>query len=147
MVVRNPDEIFVTPEQLPGACSGELHPMALKGIELFDAQQYWEAHEALEAAWRDERGQARYLYQGILQVGIVYLQIERNNFIGMAKMFERCKKWLRPWPDQCRGVDVAQLRADVAAAVASAGKLGPGNLAGFDRSLFKKVKRVVKGED
>jgi hypothetical protein len=60
----------------------------------------------------------------------------------MAKMFERCKKWLRPWPDQCRGIDIAQLRADVAAAVAAAGKLGPGNLQGFDRSLFKKLKRV-----
>lgn len=142
MVVRNPDEIFVTPEQLPAACSGVLHPMAVKGIELFDNGHYWDAHEALEAAWRDERGPARYLYQGILQVGIVYLQIERNNFIGMAKMFERCKKWLRPWPNHCRGVDVAQLRADVAAAVAAASKLGPGNLAGFDRSLFKKVKRV-----
>lgn len=142
MVVRNPEEIFVTPEQLPSACSGVLHPEAERGIQLFDAGQYWEAHEALEAAWKEESGPARYLYQGILQAGVVYLQIERNNFIGMAKMFERCKKWLRPWPDHCRGVDVAQLRADVAAAVEAAGKLGPGNLADFDRSLFKKIKRV-----
>lgn len=143
MVVRNPDEIFVTPEEIPAACSGDLHPMAVKGIELFDNGHYWEAHEALEAAWRDEQGPARYLYQGILQVGVVYLQIERNNFIGMAKMFERCKKWLRPWPDVCRGVDVAQLREDVAAAVAAAGKLGPGNLAAIEKGLFKKLKRVA----
>jgi hypothetical protein len=142
MVVRNPDEIFVTPEQLPAACTGELHPMAVEGIELFDNGHYWQAHEALEAAWKDEAGPQRYLYQGILQVGVVYLQIERNNFIGMAKMFERCQKWLRPWPDRCRGVDVAQLRADVATAVAAAGQLGPGNLAAFDRSLFKKINRV-----
>jgi predicted metal-dependent hydrolase len=143
MAVRNPNEIFVTPDQIPPACHGALPPMAVKGIELFDDGHYWEAHEALEAAWRAETGPARYLYQGILQVGIVYLQIERNNFIGMAKMFERCKKWLRPWPDECRGIDVAQLRADVAAAVAAAGKLGPGNLDQFDRSLFKKLKRVA----
>jgi predicted metal-dependent hydrolase len=143
MAVRNPDEIFVTPDQIPAACQGELHPMAIKGIELFDAGQYWEAHEALEAAWKEEHGPVRHLYQGILQVGVVYLQIERNNFVGMAKMFERSKKWLRPWPDQCRGVDVAQLRADVAAAVAAAGALGPDNLQTFDRSLFKKIKRVA----
>ncbi|MEX2144718.1 MAG: DUF309 domain-containing protein [Anaerolineales bacterium] len=147
MVVRNPDEIFVTPEQLPGACAGELHPLALKGVELFNNGQYWEAHESLEAAWKDERGPARYLYQGILQAGVVYLQIERNNFIGMAKMFERCKKWLRPWPEVCRGVHIAQLRGDVTAAVVAAGKLGPGNLAGFDRSLFKKIVRVEKSGD
>jgi predicted metal-dependent hydrolase len=141
-VVRDPEEVFVKPEQIPSACQGDLHPMAIKGIELFDEGHYWEAHEALEAAWRAERKPVRYLYQGILQVGIVYLQIERNNFIGMAKMFERCKKWLAPWPDQCRGIDVAQLRADVAAAVREAGRLGPGNLAGFDRKLFRKLKRV-----
>lgn len=140
--VRAPDEVFVTPEQIPAACQGALHPAAVEGIALFDAGQYWEAHEALETAWRAEPGPARHLYQGILQVGVVYLQIERNNFIGMAKMFERCKKWLAPWPAVCRGVDVDQLRVDVAAAVAAAGELGPGNLAGFDRSLFKKIQRV-----
>ncbi|MEX1248882.1 MAG: DUF309 domain-containing protein [Anaerolineales bacterium] len=143
MVVRNPDEIFVTPDQMPGACQGELHPMAIKGIKLFDNGHYWEAHEALEDAWKAETGPVRYLYQGILQAGVVYLQIERNNFLGMAKMFERCKKWLRPWPDVCRGIDVARLRHDVAAAVAAAGKLGPGNLDQFDRDLFKKIKRVA----
>ena len=31
--VRNPDEIFVKPEQMPSACQGELHPMAVMGIE------------------------------------------------------------------------------------------------------------------
>jgi hypothetical protein len=142
MAVRDPDEVFVTPEQLPSACQGDLHPLAIKGIQMFDQGQYWDAHEALEAAWRDESGPVRHLYQGILQAGIVYLQIERNNFIGMAKMFERCKKWLRPWPDVCRGIDVAQLRADVAAAVAAAGALGPGNLEAIDSSLFKKLKRA-----
>jgi len=142
MTVRNPDEIFVSPDQIPSACQGALHPMAVKGIELFDNGHYWEAHEALEAAWRAETNPVRYLYQGILQAGIVYLQIERNNFLGMAKMFERCKKWLRPWPDHCRGIDVAQLRADVATAVATASKLGPGNLQEVDRGLFKKLKRV-----
>jgi len=142
MSVRDPDEIFVKPEQIPAACQGELHPMAVKGIQLFDEGRYWEAHEALEAAWKDERQPVRFLYQGILQAGIIYLQIERGNFQGMAKMAERCKKWLRPWPEHCRGVDVGQLRVDVAAAVAAAGRLGPERLGEFDKSLFKKIKRV-----
>ena len=116
--------------------------MAIKGIQLFDEGHYWEAHEALEAAWKDEPQPVRFLYQGILQAGIIYLQIERGNFQGMAKMAERCKKWLRPWPEHCRGVDVSQLRADVAAAVAEAGRLEPERLREFNKSLFKKIKRV-----
>lgn len=140
MAVRDPDEIFVEPENVDAACKGPLHPMAVKGIGLFDNGHYWEAHEALEAAWKDERSPARHLYKGILQVGVMYLQIERGNFVGMAKMHERWKKWLRPWPDICRGVDVAQLRADAEAAVAAAGKLGPDRLGEFDKSLFRKIK-------
>ena len=140
MAVRDPDEIFVTEGELPAACDGELHPLAIRGIELFDKRHYWEAHEALEAAWKDERGPARHLYKGILQAGVMYLQIERRNFIGTAKMYERCKKWLRPWPDHCRGVDVGQLRADVEAAMAEARRLGPEELSKFDQRLFKKVK-------
>ncbi len=142
MAVRNPDEVFVTPEQLPAACAGPLHAEALRGIELFNAGQYWEAHEALEAAWKEESGPARHLYKGILQAGVMYLQIERNNYLGMAKMYERCKKWLRPWPPVCRGVDVDQLRSDVEAAMAAARRLGPERLGEYDKTLLKKVQLV-----
>lgn len=139
MAVRNPDEVFVTPEQLPAACSGPLHPEAARGIALFNAGQYWEAHEALETAWKEERGPARHLYKGILQAGVMYLQIERGNYLGMAKMYERCKKWLRPWPPLCRGVDVGQLRTDVEAAMAAARQLGPTRLGEFDMGMLKAV--------
>ncbi|MBX3002962.1 MAG: DUF309 domain-containing protein [Anaerolineales bacterium] len=139
MAVRDPDEIFVTPEQLPSACQGALHPEAQRGIALFNAGQYWEAHEALESAWRDESGPARHLYKGILQAGVMYLQIQRGNYIGMAKMHARCQKWLRPWPATCRGVAVEQLRQQVAAVMAHAQQLGPERLAAFDQRLFKPI--------
>jgi predicted metal-dependent hydrolase len=139
MAVSNPNEIFVTEPELPAACSGPLHPMAIEGIRLFNEGHYWHAHEALEAAWKDERGPARHLYKGILQMGVMYLQIERGNYLGMAKMYERCKKWLRPWPPVCRGVNVAQLRADAESAMSAARALGPLRLAEFDRSLLRKV--------
>lgn len=142
MSVRDPDEVFVTPDEIPQACRGELHPMAVRGIALFDARQYWSAHEALEAAWKEDKSPARHLYKGILQAGVTYLQIERRNFVGMAKMYERCRKWLAPWPAVCRGVDVEQLRQDVAAAVAEASRLGPERIGEFDESLYKRVKRA-----
>ena len=142
MSVRDPDEIFVNPDEIPLACQGELHPMALRGIELFDDRHYWEAHEALEAAWKEDKSPARHLYKGILQAGVTYLQIERQNFIGMAKMYARCNKWLGPWPAVCRGVDVEQLRQDIAAAVAAASALGPERMGEFNESLYRRIKRA-----
>jgi hypothetical protein len=139
MALRNPDETFVEPSQFGSACTGKLHPMALKGIELFNNRHYWEAHEALEQAWLDETGPVRHLYKGILQAGVTYLQVERRNFVGMAKMYERCRKWLAPWPDYCRQINIEQLRTDVAAIVEAAGILGPERLDEIDPALFKAI--------
>jgi len=139
MALRNPDETFVEPSQFGSACTGKLHPAALRGIELFNNRQYWEAHEALEQAWLEETGPVRHLYKGILQAGVTYLQIEHRNFVGMAKMYERCRKWLAPWPDQCRQIDVKQLRIDVAIMVEAAGNLGPDRLDEIDQALFKAI--------
>ncbi len=139
MTVRKPDEVFVEPSQFELACSGDLHPSAQRGLELFNGRNFWEAHEALEEAWLAESGPVRHLYKGILQAGVTYLQIERGNFVGMAKMYERCRKWLAPWPDQCKNLNIAQLRKDVAAIVEAAGLLGPDNLEKIDQDMFKPI--------
>lgn len=120
--------------------------MAEKGIALFDERQYWHAHEALEAAWKEDASKARELYKGILQAGVIYLQIERRNFIGALKMYERCKRWLWPWPDHCRTVDVGRLKADVQAAIDEIVRLGPERLDEFDPALFKTIRRVAAEE-
>lgn len=118
-------------------CQGPLPDSALKGIKLFNERLYWEAHEALERAWLEESGAARHLYKGVLQAGVMYLQIQRENFIGMAKMYERASRWLSPWPEFCRGIHVGKLRRDIEIAIKSAGQLGPDKLGEFDQSLFK----------
>lgn len=94
-------------------CNGPLHPKAIQGLELFNHGYYFEAHEALEAAWREESGPLRDLYRGILQVGVVYLHITRHNYPGALKVYQRCRKWLQHWPGTCRGVAVGQLRRDL----------------------------------
>ena len=62
-------------------CQGPLHPQAVYGMELFNQGRYFEAHEALEAAWRDESGPVRDLYRGILQVHLyeVFLLFSVSN--------------------------------------------------------------------
>ncbi len=120
-------------------CRGALHPKAIEGMELFNAGHYFEAHEALEAAWRDETGPVRDLYRGILQVGVTYLHIRRRNYDGAIKVYQRSLKWLRLWPDTCRGVAVGQLRRDLEAAITAVKKLGPEHIIEFDASLLKPV--------
>ncbi len=120
-------------------CHAPLHPKAIQGMELFNGGHYFEAHEALEAAWRDETGPIRDLYRGILQVGVVYLHITWHNYPGALKVYRRCQKWLQPWPDTCRGVAVGQLRQDLEAVMATLQELGPQHIAEFDISLLQPV--------
>lgn len=121
------------------SCLSELHPKAKEGICLFNEGKYFEAHEALEAAWRAETGSIRELYQGILQAAVVYHHILRGNYAGAVKVFRRCIKHLKPWPESCRGVDVGCLRDDLSQVIAKVQRLGPENIAEFDPSLLKPV--------
>lgn len=120
-------------------CDGIMHAQALEGVSLFNRGLYFEAHEALELAWKDERGKIRELYQGILEAGVTYLHIRRGNYAGAIKVYDRSMRRLRGWPDICLGADVGQLRRDLSAAVAEARRLGPGRLIEFDPSLFKPI--------
>jgi uncharacterized protein len=120
-------------------CEGLLHPRARAGLLLFNAGRYFDAHEELEAAWREERGKVRELYQGILEAAVTYLHITRGNYPGATKVFGRSMRWLKDWPEICRGVDVGQLRGDLSAAISEVQRLGPAGLAEFNQSLLKPV--------
>ena len=120
-------------------CEGELHPKAIEGIHLFNAGNFFDAHEELEAAWRAEKEEIRNLYQGILQVAVCYLHITRGNYNGAVKVYGRSMKWLKDLPDVCRGVRVGKVRKDAEAVLDELQKLGADRINEFDKSLFKPV--------
>lgn len=125
-------------------CDGVLHPKAIEGMKLFNSKNFFEAHEELEDAWREEKGKVRNLYRGILQTAVVYLHITRGNYDGAIKIHERCIKWLMDWPDVCRGIRVDKLRNDLENIINEVQRLGRENINHFDSSLFKKVEWTEK---
>ncbi len=128
-----------TPEQISASCQGSPHPLALKGIQFFNAHKYFEAHEELELAWRDEHDAVRDVYRGILQIGLAYYHILRGNFPGARKMFLRCRSWLEPYPPSCRGIDVETLRQDYSRAEAELLRLGPEHIGEFNQIFMRPV--------
>jgi predicted metal-dependent hydrolase len=116
--------------------------MAFKGIELFNSGDYWHAHEALEEAWLEEAGEVRNLYRGILQAGVFYLHVTRSNYRGAVKVYQRSRRWLDPFPDRCRGVDIGRLRADIEVVISETRRLGSQGLQEFDLSLLKPIQFV-----
>lgn len=121
-------------------CNSPLHPRAAQGLRLFNEGKYFEAHEALEEAWLDEKGKVRDLYRGILQVGVTYLHITRGNYNGAVKVYKRSQRWLKDWADVCRGIHVEELRRDAEEAINEVMRLGETRIGEFDAARLKPVK-------
>jgi len=121
-------------------CNTPLHPRAADGLHLFNAGEYFEAHEALEDAWNDEKGKVRDLYRGILQIAVTYLHITRGNYNGAIKVYGRSQKWMKGWADVCRGIDVVSLLRDADTVMQEVMKLGIDHIREFDRALFKPIR-------
>ena len=127
-------------ESLNDRCNSPLHPQAAEGLRLFNAGEYFEAHEALEDAWNAEKGQVRDLYRGILQIAVVYLHVTRGNYNGAIKVYGRSQRWIKDWPDICRGIYVGELRKDAETVITEVRRLGIEKISEFDLSLLKPVK-------
>lgn len=121
-------------------CAQALPPRAQEGLEYFNRGEYYRQHDLFEAQWVETEGPVRNLYRAILQVGVAYYQIERGNYRGALKMFQRSVQWLMSLPDTCQGVDVAQLRADSQAAYAELLRVGEDGMGHFDRNLLRPVR-------
>src|SRR3954467_13815994 len=98
------------------SCDEPPPPELLAGIAQFNRGEFFEQHETLELLWRAERRDVRYLYQGILQIGVAFHHLRRLNHHGTVYMLTRGPRYLAPFAPQCQCVDVAALLQDAAAA-------------------------------
>ncbi len=94
-------------------CDGPPPERLLTGIAQFNRGDYWECHETLEELWRHEPDPVRYLYQGILLVGVGLYHLRRGNERGALSKLRAGLDLLAPYTPACLGVDVAVLRRDV----------------------------------
>ncbi|MEX2046343.1 MAG: DUF309 domain-containing protein [Chloroflexota bacterium] len=113
------------PKRVPGGeidepvrarCDDPPAPELIRGIEQFNAGEFFEQHETLELLWRDTRTPVRGLYHGILQVGVGFHHWRNGNFHGASTLLEEGIERLRPFAPRCQGVEVGTLIAGATAA-------------------------------
>jgi predicted metal-dependent hydrolase len=113
------------PKRVPGGqvdepararCDEPAPPELIRGIEQFNAGEFFEQHETLELLWRDTRAPVRGLYHGILQVGVGFHHWRNGNFHGASTLLEEGIRRLRPFAPRCQGIEVDALVADAIAA-------------------------------
>ena len=127
------------------SCDEPPPPALLEAIAQFNRGEFFEQHETLELLWRAERRDIRFLYQGILQIGVAFHHLRKLNHHGTVYMLTRGPRYLAPFAPRCQRVDVRRLLDDAAAALREVERLGPTRLGDFDWQLAVKVHVVGSG--
>jgi predicted metal-dependent hydrolase len=115
-------------------CHDPPPPGLVEGVRLFNAGQFYECHEVLEDIWHAEREPIRYLYQGILQIGVGFHHWRNGNFRGAHLLLTDGIDKVRRFTPGCMAVDTDALVEQAAACLEQLFALGPEQMRTFDWS-------------
>jgi hypothetical protein len=89
----------------------DYEPRYLAGVRLFNAGDYFEAHEVWEDLWQESAAPERRFYQGLIQAAVGLLHFGNGNLRGAAKLYRSSTEYLRPYQPTYLGLDVAGFTA------------------------------------
>jgi hypothetical protein len=88
----------------------------LSGLESIRSGAYFEAHEELEDEWRGAPPEERDFLQGLVHVAVAWHHAGRGNRPGCERQLAKARRRLSGYAPAHRGVDVAAVLEQVAAA-------------------------------
>jgi predicted metal-dependent hydrolase len=97
----------------------------IEGIRLFNAGEFWHAHEQWEACWLTAREPETTFYQGIIQAAAALVHWQRGNPRGLQRNWEKGRPKLVALPPVMLGLDLRTLIADMDRFVKTGGDSPP----------------------
>ncbi|HEX8618074.1 MAG TPA: DUF309 domain-containing protein [Thermoanaerobaculia bacterium] len=74
------------------------------GISLFNAQAFWDAHEAWEHEWLTAENPHKQFLQGLIQLAAAYYHVQRGTLRGGVRLFDAALKRLAAFAPDYSGV-------------------------------------------
>jgi predicted metal-dependent hydrolase len=105
------------------------------GVALFNAHQFWHAHEAWEELWLHSSGDDKVFLQGLIQLAAAYHHVQRGTLRGGVRLFDAALRKLERFADGYRGIDRTEA---VAAAVLHRERIARGE--NIDAGEFPKLR-------
>lgn len=118
----------------------EIPRPVLEGIEKYNRGEFYECHVYLKEAWLREPCRIRFLYQGILQVGVGFYHLQNGNWPGAVGILRYGIRRLKDFEPCTLGIDVARLVREGEACLRELEEQGPERVREFDRSKIPKVR-------
>jgi len=86
------------------------------GVEHFNAERFFQAHEAWETAWHPSPEAERDFWQGITQIAVGFTHLLRGNAMGSVTLLRRGADRISGYGRTHRGIPVADLAVAARAA-------------------------------
>lgn len=86
-----------------------LHESLRQGVEEFNNERFFEAHEAWEHVWLASSGAEKRFLQGIIQIAAAFHHYQRGNWNGACSLLEAGLGRLRDAPATHAGIAVGAL--------------------------------------
>jgi uncharacterized protein len=84
------------------------------GLALFNAREFFDAHEVWEDVWRAAPAEQKKFLQGLIQVAVALHHHSRGNLDGARSLLARAQRNLSEYPESYVGVDLAGVRSTIA---------------------------------
>jgi predicted metal-dependent hydrolase len=94
----------------PDLSPAERERLFRQGIDLFNQERFFAAHEAWEEIWRSTTPEPRDLFQGLIQVAAALHQLrDLKREHGPRRTLAKARRNLEPYAPSALGIDVADL--------------------------------------
>jgi len=107
----------------------------LRGIELFNQQHFYDAHEIWEDVLRESIGHEKKFLQGLIQAAVALHHHSTGNMVGACSLLERSTRNLSAYPEDFGGIQLTTL-------LASLGAWRESLLSGSQKPAFPEVRRI-----
>ena len=81
-------------------------PRYLAGVLLFNAHDFFEAHEVWEDLWAESHGPDRRFFQGLIQAAVGLCHFGNGNLGGAAKLYRSSRDYMSGLGDRFHGLDL-----------------------------------------
>lgn len=131
--------------QRPARLKAEERAAIQAGMDLYNAGQYWECHEALEEVWLEARPEDRLFLQGLIQAAAAFHKyLVQENAVGAIKLLTRALNKLTRYSDDYMGLDMGSFKYGLNNCWREIIDLGQRHIDEFDAAMVPALQWIEK---
>lgn len=110
-----------------------------RGVEEFNGQFFFEAHDTWEELWRETSGPGKLFYQGLIQTAVGFYHLSNKNYKGACSQFGKALAKLENYMPAYQAIDTQLLVDRLRQCLNDAVVLRDGGAESFDEMRIPQI--------